>query len=176
MSFIYHGAQDSMIGNILMPLNQMHDSMSQVRASHLAKYKGREEIIERKTPLLNCLWNDVLQFLPLHPQKVFELQQQLRLIPEIPPYNFFEIDITNLDPKKTTIFFKTAPGEENTVVKWLKDVDITSLQEIPKATLEYYKTLIGTGVLPFNYQFIPHVLYKGSIDIADTKTITLINN
>ena len=71
------------------------------------------------------------------------------------------------------MYYKTAPGEENVLVKWLKDVDLASMQEIPEATLAYYKTLIGTGELLFNYQFIPHILYEGALDVAQTPIITL---
>lgn len=162
-----------MIGTELIPLNQMQATMSDIRDRNLDKYKGREQIIEREIPLLNCLWNDVVQFLPVHPQKVFELQRDLGLIASVPPYKFYEIDLDSLDPDKAVVFFKTAPGEENTEAKWLKDVDFSSLQEVPEATQAYYKTLTGTGELPFNYQFIPHIVYKGSLDITNANIITL---
>lgn len=175
MNFIYHGVPDSLIGNILIPLNQMRSVMPDIRDKNLKKYKGREEILKRKLPLLNCLWNDVVHFLPLHPQKVFELQLELGLIPDIPPYKFYEINLGNLNPKKTVVFFKTAPGEENSEVRWLSEIDFTALQEIPEATVAYYKTFVGTGELPFNYQFIPHILYKGTVDISTTNSFMLDN-
>lgn len=162
-----------MIGEQLIPLNQMKASMAEVHDKNLEKYEGREEILERRIQLLDCLWNDVVQFLPLHPQKVFELQQKLGLISSVPRYKFYEINLSNLDPNKTVVFFKTAPGEENVKIKWLNEVDFTSLQEIPEATLAYYKTLIGTGELPFNYQFIPHIVYRGVVSISETNIITL---
>lgn len=162
-----------MTGTELIPLNKMQTAMDDIREKHLEKYKGREAILERKIPLLDCLWNDVVQFLPLHPQKVFELQRDLGIIPEVLPYKFYEIPIKILDPTKTVVFFKTAPGDENTDYKWLKDIDFGSLQEIPKATLAYYKTLVGTGQLPFNYQFIPHIVYEGTVDISNTNIIML---
>ncbi len=175
MYFLYHGVPNPMIGNLLIPLNQMKSLMPDIREKNLEKYEGREKILERKIPLLNCLWNDVVQFLPLHPQKVFKLQQELGLIPSLPPYIFYEIDLNSLDPKKTAVYFKTAPEEENTEVKWLSEVDLAALQEIPEATVAYYKTLIGTGELPFNYQFIPHVLYQGAVDISTSNSFTLRN-
>ena len=147
--------------------------MEETRNKNLEKYEGREEILERKIPLLDCLWNDVVQFLPLHPQKVFKLQKELGLITIVPPYKFYEIDASNLDPQKAVVFFKTAPGEENVQIKWLGEVDFASLREIPEATMAYYKTLVGTGALPFNYQFVPHIVYKGTIDISETNIITL---
>src|SRR4051812_18823049 len=99
--YFYHGAPDPMVGTKLVPLNHMHGELEPVRKLHLSKYEGREEIMERKIPLLNCLWNDVVQFLPMHPRKVFELQAEMGIIPEVPPYKFFEVDSAAFDPDKT---------------------------------------------------------------------------
>lgn len=173
MNFVYHNVPDPMVGTKLIPLNQMTDDMSGIKTKNLKKYEGREEILERQVPLLNCAWNDVLQFTPVHPQKVFELQVEMGLIPKVHDAKFYEIPIQSFDPDKTAVFFKTSPGEENVTVKWLKDVDFESLTEIPEATINYYKSLIGTGELPFNYQFIPHVLYKSSLDVSNVKIIAL---
>ena len=170
---LYHGAPDPMMGSELMPLNDMIDIYPDLYMLHRSKYEGREEILDRKIPLLNCVWNDVVQFLPLHPKKVFELQVEMGLIPEVPPYKFFEVDSNMLDPAKTVVFFKNAPGEENVVVRWLKDVDANIFNDIPQATIDYYQTLVGTGELPFNYQFIPHVVYMGRLDVSTIPIITL---
>ena len=156
-----------------MPLNHLQVVLPDLYQTYSAKYKGREQIMQRRIPLLNCLWSDVVQFLPLHPQQIFELQKELGLIPEVPPYRFFEIDVTLLDPGKTVVYFKTAPGEENVTVKWLRDVGLADLQTIPDATRQYYESLLGSGELPFNYQFIPHVLYQGTVDISTTPIIAL---
>jgi hypothetical protein len=169
MTYFYHGVPENMIGNKLVPLNNMEGELNKTKAQHLKKYEGREEILERKIPLLNCLWNDVVQFLPLHPKKVFQLQVEMGLIPELPRYKFFQIEVDSFDPEKTVVFFKDSPGEESVTVKWLKDVDLEAIQEIPEATINYYKTLVGTGELPFNYQFIPHVLHLGPVDISKAK-------
>jgi hypothetical protein len=176
MYYFYHGVPEPMAGTVLIPLNNMVGQNSKLRLQHLAKYKGREEILERRIPLLDCLWNDVIQLLPMDPQKVFELQAELTLLPKVPAYKFFKIDPSSLDPDKTIVFFKTAPGEENTEVKWLRDVDIASLQEIPEATRNYFKSLqseSGDNRLPFNYQFIPHICYMGTIETENVPIVTL---
>ncbi len=170
---VYHGAPEKMKGNKLIPLNKIKTIYPQLYEFHMAKYKGREEILERKISLLNCLWNEVIQFLPLHPRKVFELQLELGLISEVYPWKFFEIDPKVFDPKKAVVFFKSAPGEENVEVEWLSDFDLATIQEVPQATIDYYKSLIGTGELPFNYQFVPHILYQGSVDISQSPVISL---
>jgi hypothetical protein len=173
MQYIYHGVPEKMEGNTLMPLNLMPNFLDEIYEKNIKKYEGREEILERRIPLLDRLWNDVLQFLPFDPIKVFELQVSLGLISKMPHYRFYKIPLGQLDVQKTAVFFKTAPGEENTEVKWLEDVDFANVQDVPLATVNYYKTLIGTGVLPFNYQFIPHVLYAGTVDISGLQIITL---
>lgn len=171
--YVYHGIPHNMIGTNLVPLNKMGEELKEVKALHLSKYEGREEVLNRRIELLDCLWNDVVQFLPMDPQKVFEKQVELGLIPSVPPYKFFKIPVSLLDPNKTVVFFKTAPGEENVTTKWLTDVNFEELSEIPPATIAYYETLTGTGELPFNYQFIPHVVSMDEIDVSGAQIVTL---
>jgi hypothetical protein len=78
MHYIYHAVPEKMIGNNLIPLNSMQDIDDSLRNSYMSKYRGREDILERKIPILDCLWNDVVQLLPIHPQKIFELQKKIK--------------------------------------------------------------------------------------------------
>ena len=173
MTYLYYGIPEYMIGDSMIPLNEMMSVDSELREKYLEKYKGREEILERKIPLLDCLWNDVVQLLPLHPKKLFELQQQLGIVENIPDYRYFQIDPNSLDPGKTVVYFKTAPGEENVTVKWLADVNLNDLQDIPSATVEYYRNMVSTSEPVFNYQFVPHIVYKGTIDISSANIVSL---
>lgn len=173
MTHIYHGKPEDMKGDRLIPLNQMHAVDPELRDKYLEKYKGREEILGRKIPLLDCLWNDVVQLLPLNPRKIFECQVELGLIEDIPDYNYFQIDLSALDPEKTVVYFKAAPGEENVTLKWLKDVNLDELQEVPAAARRYYESLVGTGEPVFNYQFVPHVVYMGAVDVSDAQVISI---
>ena len=175
MNFLYHGIPEMMHGDALVPLSTMHAKDPELHAKYLEKYKGREAIVERRVPLLDCSWSDVVQLLPLHPGQLFELQHKLGLKDEIPDYRYFKIDASRLDPNKTAVFFKTAPGDEHVTVKWLRDVDFDELQSIPPATIRYYESMIGTNEPVFNYQFVPHILYQGEIDIAGCDVISLTN-
>lgn len=173
MTYIYHGVQEEVKGSQLIPLNQMQATYPALNAKYLEKYKGREEILERTIALLDCPWNGVIQLLPLHPRKIFECQKELGLIAAMPAYKYFEIDLELLTPNKTAVYFKTAPGEEHVIVKWLRDVDLSDLQVVPEATINYYKSLIGSSEPVFNYQFIPHILYKGSLDISHAGVVSI---
>ena len=171
--YFYHGIPEDMKGSELIPLNKMLEVDPRLRTKYLEKYKGREEILERKIPLLDCLWNDVVQLLPLHPRQLFELQKELGLITETPDYSYYQLDTNALDPLQTVVYFKTAPGEENVTVKWLRDVQLEELQEIPEATRKYYESMVGTSEPVFNYQFVPHILYQGTIDVSSARVINL---
>jgi len=173
MSYVYHGIPEDMKGTELIPLNEMLKVDPVLRTKYLEKYEGREEILKRKIPLLDCLWNDVVQLLPLNPLQLFELQKTMGAISEIPDYRYYRIDVTKLDPARTAIYFKTAPGEKNVTVKWLSDVNLEDLQSIPEATKRYYESVIGTGEPVFNYQFVPHILYRGTIDVSDAEIFKL---
>jgi len=173
MSYIYHAVPENFIGNILVPLNEMHNLDDSLKAKYLEKYKGREEILKRRVPRLDCLWNDVVQFLPVHHRKVFELQVELGIISEVPAYKFFEIDVDLLELDMAVVFFKNKPKDDNSEVKSLESVDLSTLDTIPEPTIAYFKSTIGSGELPFNYQFIPHILYKGSVDVSEQNIITL---
>ncbi len=166
MATFYHGIPEDMEGDELIPLTQMFERRPDLHKKYLEKYRGREEILERKIPLLDCGWNDVIQLLPLHPRQLFELQLQLGLITEMPKYRYFAIDSHDLDPDSAVVYFKTAPGEQYVTVKWLHDVDLNGIQAIPPATRAYYKSMVSTGEPVFNYQFVPHVLYRGVIDVT----------
>lgn len=58
--YFYHGVPDELKGTQLIPLNNMLAVNPDLQARYLEKYKGREEILERRIPLLDCLWNDVV--------------------------------------------------------------------------------------------------------------------
>ena len=173
MHYVYHGVPEKMIGNNLVPLNNMQNIDDTLRNSYLKKYKGREDILERKIPLLDCLWNDVVQFLPFHPQKIFELQRRLGFLKIIPSYRFYKINLSLLERERTVVYFKSSPGEDSAVVKWLGVVDFDAIQQIPTATVDYYRSVRKTNELPFNYQFVPHILYKGEVNISSAEIITL---
>lgn len=173
MPYIYHGVPEQMVGHTLQPLNQMEKDNPELYQKYVQKYAGRMALLDRQVPVLNCRWNDVVQFLPFDPRKVFALQKELGIIDKVPHYKFYKIDTDTLDPEKLAVYFKTAPGEENAHVELFANANPAELQDVPAATIEYYKSVVGTGELPFNYQFVPHVLYQGSVDVSNAPVIEL---
>src|SRR5687767_13236025 len=73
MTKIYHRRPDDLFGQTLYPLNRLKDVAPEQYARQRAKYEGREALCDFRVPHLNCLWNDVLHFSPVHPAKLREL-------------------------------------------------------------------------------------------------------
>lgn len=70
--FAYHFKPKEMSGTRLIPLNQLREKMPKVYQAQVQKYKGREELMQVKIPLMDCLWNDVLHMSPINPQMILD--------------------------------------------------------------------------------------------------------
>lgn len=55
MAFLYHGVPDDMEDSELIPLTEIFTRRPDVHTRYLEKYKGREEVLERRITLLDCL-------------------------------------------------------------------------------------------------------------------------
>ena len=173
MHYVYHGVPPELVGTKLFPLNMLEKEAPDVYDQQRSKYKGREEVSQRQIPELDCTWADVVQLLPLHPRKVFEAQREMNAISELPEYTYLKIPLSQLDPSRTFVYFKTAPGEKYSRILPIDQVDFDAIQEVPPSTLVYYYMSAQAQTPAFNYQFIPHVLYKGEIDISDTEIVNV---
>lgn len=67
MSYIYHLRPEPFEGTSLIPLNSM-DQNSELYKKYAKKYVGREDLMDGIIPILDCKWNDVVQFSALDPQ------------------------------------------------------------------------------------------------------------
>ena len=70
--YVYHRKPVNMEGDTLYPLNSLRSKFPNLYDAQAKKYEGREELMQRKIPILNCLWNDVIHLAPVHPKHVFE--------------------------------------------------------------------------------------------------------
>ena len=77
MAYFYHMIPSPFVGAELIPLNQM-DKEGSLYREHSRKYVGRERLTEQTIPLLDCLWNDVVQFSALDPQLIVDKLKQIQ--------------------------------------------------------------------------------------------------
>ncbi|MHB1316754.1 MAG: hypothetical protein ACYCZW_02760 [Minisyncoccota bacterium] len=174
MEYLYHHIPKNMSGTILYPLNVLKDTHPDIYTEQFKKYIGRERILGAKIPPLDCLWNDVLHFTAVEPEIMRKNLEKAGFI--FKPSSYFKVPVEMLQGKNTVAF--TNPEGKPTLVPLLNyetfDINHMSLyREIPGATLEYYKERKLAGEKPMIYQFVPHILYKGSID---TKGLAVIIN
>jgi hypothetical protein len=161
-----------MKGDILYPLNEMKNVYPDIYKNAISKYAGREHILQDVIPVLNCLWNDVLHFSPVHPSKI--KSAFLELGKEFVGQDYFEIPPEMLSPEKTIIYLngelsKTDPRN------WLSydPALVAQYSEMPELTKEYYKEKFAKNEQPLLYAKIPHILYHGSIDTKKVNRIKI---
>jgi hypothetical protein len=176
-SFVYHRVPEGLRGSVLYPLNQLKGIYPDLYLELRKRYATREDIASlRIPPLANCLWNDVLHLSPVHPMRLnaalgaagHELPSDWR--------RFFEIDANLLDPAAAVIYKLLTPfwsGQFNVVAasaligEECLPFDPELLPEfgnVPLAAREYYASVpAGSSVALF--LGVPHVLYRGRIDL-----------
>lgn len=168
--FVYHWIPKNMKGTILYPLNQLKEIEPELYDEHAKKYVGRETLMERKIPLLDCLWNDVLHTTAIDPVLIYEKLREAGF--DYPPKKFFKIPIEMLDQSKLAIYlFKEVevgkPG-------LFQEFDTNKFDEytiFDQRTLEYYKEMKAQDKHPLVHHLLPHVLYKGQIDTTGLEII-----
>lgn len=87
---IYHRIPEQLIGSTLRPLNLLREGAPDLHARYLQKYEGRESALRQRIPGLDCLWNDVIHFSPVHPFKIVEALVEAELPHQ--PSRWFEVE------------------------------------------------------------------------------------
>lgn len=135
-------------GDRLIPLNSLKEFHPNLYNEYSKKYFDRPErkkLLTRQIPKLNCLWNDVLHFLPLHPYYVYEALTSLGIKTKQDQL-FFKIPIEKLKNNKNAYYLYTkekyrGPVEdiEEDEIKLLEIEDYKELKAIPRETLNITK-------------------------------------
>lgn len=168
-SRLYHIVRGGFKGDTLYPLNVLKNQHPDLYAKHSKKYEHRKHITELFIPQLDCYWGDVVHMSAVHPQDLVKALAAVGLNGK--RYSYFEIDPTTLDPKKTVVYLnkeKENKGRHLTADDF-RPFDAARVAEwgyIPKETIEYWKKKIAEGAEPLLFLFVPHILYKGSIDVS----------
>ena len=176
--FIYHHVPLNLTGTALRPLNRLKDTEPDLYEQNVQKYKGREGLLQSRVIGLNCLWNDVLHFSPVHPKEVSEALYTSgfgHLTSE-----WFEIDPSehNFNRHNTTIFLHRpkkfngyqAPDDEFESFELEKIAQYSSL---PAETKNYFLDCQREGKRPLIFCWVPHILFRGELNLSSLKKIRL---
>lgn len=157
-----------MVGTVLYPLNALKDREPEVWRQEVAKYEGREHVLEKPITPLGCLWNDVLHLSTVHPAIVAAELKTAGFEPL--RQRFFEIDAGMLDPERTVIFLNRPVEvlDDTDDAQWLPfdQASLVGLTELSEPTRRYYRESAALGQRPFLYVFLPHVLFHGPLEIC----------
>lgn len=96
--YLYHMKPLDMRGTSLMPLSSLKIEYPKLFEEAARKYIGREVIMNEKVFPLNCFWNDVIHFSPIHPSVIFNALEQL-----------------GGNPKKLLLWFKIPWSDQNNI-------------------------------------------------------------
>lgn len=159
-------------GSGLHPLNELRERDPDTFARARAKYDGREQVLELSVPLLDCLWNDVLHLSPVHPAELVEALESAGFTPD--RRRFLEIDDADLDPTRTVLFLNATDREhrfDESQWKWFDPSIVSRHARLPQATRDYYAACARDGTRPFLFAYVPHVLFRGSLDVSGLTTV-----
>jgi hypothetical protein len=174
MHYLYHRVPKEMNGHILYPLNQLKAISPDTYAQQIKKYEDRPGVLQRNIPALNCLWNDVLHLTAVHPTVLNEA-----FISAGKQYNlrFYEIDPEMLEKERMIVYLYDRPSFGSDHIpedEWerFETSQLPRYSVIPQFTLGYYRDTIALGKEPLLFVRIPHILYKGTLDVRGLKIVT----
>lgn len=172
----------NLTGDTLYPLNKLKIYFPDIYQTQVQKYLGREKLMQYQLPLLNCLWNDVLHFSPIHPSQIRNAFLNAGL--NWQPRQWFIVNSQNsIFLQSQAIIFVNNPPLETpqwgefkfTATDFIpfSDERLNSLTTIPIATVNYLKLAKQIGEQPFIFRHVSHILYKGSINVCDLEIINV---
>ncbi|PYZ96644.1 group-specific protein [Alteribacter lacisalsi] len=181
MRYVYHMVPKTMIGAKLIALNQLKTNQEELYNEYAKKYNDhpdREKLLERRIPKLDCLWNDVIHFLPLHPFRVYSALRETGVHVK-DDVKFYKVPISNLKHNKNAFYlyskdlYNGPAAEMNREDIRLIDVEeYEELSSIPADTVHYYKEEHSKGNRRFGmFPYIPHMLSLGEVDVSDAEII-----
>ncbi len=168
-----------MEGDFLIPLNDM-DKSSELYVKHASKYEGREELMDESLPILNCKWNDVVQFSALDPRIIVEELKKYQTDLVINRREIYRVPISEIIGKNEAIIFdrdttrkKGSFGILPHEVKVLSEENYNELTSVPKETIEYWKRVRDEGGKFLFFPFITHIMVKGKIDTTNFEIVEI---
>jgi hypothetical protein len=176
MNYLYHRVHKDMEGNILYPLNQLKDKFPDLYVQKKKKYDGREHVMDTKITPLDCLWNDVLFFSPVHPQ---EIKKALMEAGRKEEFNaqYYQINADSLEQENTTIYLYKNTIENFGIIPedfvYYSPDKINNYVSVPDKTKQYFRDAYEQDRRPLLYVGIPHILYKGTLDISNSPIISV---
>ncbi|RZL66848.1 MAG: hypothetical protein EOP77_06390 [Variovorax sp.] len=163
-------------GDTIYPLTDLESIHPDVYQRQKAKYDERQHVMDRHIPTLgNCAWNAVIFMSAVSPDALNVTRVEAGF-PPITQRSYYQIDPTTLDQDQLTVytFPDGRPFDETTDFKEYRYEDLEEYSHVPEATKRYYQQEFDSGQnhIRLAWRFIPHILYKGQIDVSACPVVT----
>ncbi len=175
--FVYHHVPVNLTGSVLYPLNELKQVYPDVAVVQLKKYQGREALLGQRIPRLNCLWNDVLHFSPVHPDKIKAAMEEAGHTTKSRRWRYFEVDAAFFSPSNTVIWEYRERHRPHLLIDESECLPfeprlLDKYTEVGEWTRRYYAE-VKPGARVLLYVGIAHVLYKSHLNVEGVKIIEL---
>ncbi|MEO8666216.1 MAG: hypothetical protein ABI462_12050 [Ignavibacteria bacterium] len=176
MNYLFHMVPKNIRGNVLYPLNTLKEIYPDIYEQRIKNYAGRESLMLHRIPVLDCLWNDVLHFSAVDPK---EVKQALIEAGRDPDFSMtcYQVDPELFATENTIIYLYAHDKVEDKLNREnftaYDPDDVSKYSPMPQATKDYYKEIIVEGGRPLLFHRVPHILYKGILDIKNLPLITV---
>ncbi|NCN40520.1 hypothetical protein GW916_04655 [bacterium] len=176
-SFVYHFKPKGMVGKILFPLNELGNNHPQAHREQLKKYEGRESLLNKKIPLLNGLWNDVLHLSPINPQILVDFWREQKWLDSQKkdlPREFYKIPVEALNSESTVCYQSSNVNFNNPDPSLEKFWRFDSNQFVEHKQIEPLQIKVweedhSDGRPFYWYSHTMHLLAKQSINIENVE-------
>lgn len=165
--FVYHLVPEDLRGTVIYPLNVLRTVHPDIAARKLEKYRGREHLLTSPIPPLGCVWNDVIMFSPVHPR---DIRAALAEAGDVRPLRkWLEVGAVLFSPADTALYLPgDSPQDER--FESYEPGCLERYARLPEAQRRYYRAVApGKAVMLFGA--IPHVLYRGTVDLRSARVI-----
>jgi hypothetical protein len=179
--YVYHMVPSDMVGQELMPLNRLGAMYPHLYERYTKKYfdhPERTKLLSREIPPLNCLWNDVVHFLPIHPKHIYKKLTELGIETK-ESLMFYQIPIQKLTANQNAMYLYSKEhykGPAGAIaakdIKPLSIDDYRELEQLPSATIDYFQTEKEKGKNFGLFAYIPHLLSLGNVNVDEAEIIT----
>jgi hypothetical protein len=167
--FVYHLVPPDLRGTVLYPLNQLKTIHPEIAAKQMAKYAGRVHVLQQRVPTLDCMWNDVLMFSPVHPAALKAAMEEAGHVRF--PRRWFEINAQRFTRDNTALYLPGETPEEAQIMPYEPGC-LADYAHVSEAQKRFYRRVEpGKPVLLFGGT--PHVLYKGSLHIDQARVLEI---
>lgn len=173
---LYHRVPQHIEGRFLQPLNLLLETCPKLYQEYKRKYEGREFVLSGRVPNLNCLWNDVLHFSPVHPELICQALSEAGI--SYRPSKWFSVDPVQHDfNRENASIFLHPHREPDDIQDHVEDFidysydELTQFRLVPAATKKYFELCKETDINPLMFCWVPHVLYRGQLEISALEII-----